>query len=294
MNEEDLNEAFRDVMVRSTPPPSMDPAHALDRARRTRKRRRVRWAAVAAVPLVVGVGAAPTVIANYSGHRSAGQMVAGDTGTTQPTTRPTTRPVSTVTPVAPKTRKSKDPWPEGQVDRTATAGPRATRAVTLMQDLRSAVPTGFGTPDLKYPDGRRMSYPQSQYASNDGEQDYWEYMATIPVQKDDRVGQLLVQSTTPDGKPATTPCKVAQKFWGGTGTCAVVDVGGKKVGVLTTKGSDARYDQWAAYRYDDGTVVVLAQAKKSDNDARSPLKQPVFTADQLAELVTSPKFKISS
>jgi hypothetical protein len=40
--------------------------------------------------------------------------------------------------------------------------------------------------------------------------------------------------------------------------------------------------------------VVLAQAKKSDNDARSPLKQPVFTADQLAELVTSPKFKISS
>jgi len=291
MNEEDLNEAFHDVIVRSSPPPSMDPAHALDQARRTRKRRRVRWAALAAVPLVVGVGAAPTVIANYTGHRSVGQMVAGDTSTTPV---PTPRQVSTVTPTAPATRKSNDPWPEGQVDRTATAGPRAARAVTLLQDLRSSVPTGFGTPDLKYPDGRRMSYPQSQYASNDGEQDYWEYMAVIPVQKDDRVGQVLVQSTTPNGKPATTPCKVAQGFWGGTGTCAVVDVGGKKVGVLTTKGADARYDQWAAYRYDDGTVVYLAQTKKSDNPARSALKQPVFTAQQLAELVTSAKFKVSS
>ena len=289
MNEEDLNEAFRDVMVRSTPPPSMDPAHALDRARRTRKRRRVRWAAVAAVPLVVGVGAAPTVIANYSGHRSVGQMVAGDTGTAQPTTRP----VSTVTPVAPKTRKSKDPWPEGQVDRTATAGPRATRAVTLMQDLRSAVPTGFGTPDLKYPDGRRMSYPQSQYASNDGEQDYWEYMATIPVQKGDRVGKLLVESTTPDGKPATDPCTLARKFWGGTGACTVTDVGGKKVGVLTTNGRGG-FDQWAAYRYDDGTVVFVAQAKKVEDSGRSPLTQPVFTNRRLAELATSAKFKISA
>jgi hypothetical protein len=288
MNEEDLNEAFHDVMVRSSPPPSMDPARALEQARRTRKRRTVTWAAVAVVPLVAGVAAAPTVIANYTGHRSAGQLVAGDTGTT-----PTPRQAATVTPTAPATRKSSDPWPEGQVDRTATTGPRAARAVTLMNDLRSSIPSGFGTPDLKYPDGRRMSYPQSQYASSDGEQDYWEYAAVIPVQKDDRVGQVLVQSTTPNGKPATDPCTVARGFWGGTGTCGIVDVGGKKVGVLTTKGQ-ARYEQWAAYRYDDGTVVYLAQTKTSDNPARSPLKQPVFTAQQLAELVTSAKFKVSS
>ena len=49
-----------------------------------------------------------------------------------------------------------------------------------------------------------------------------------------------------------------------------------------------------AYRHDDGTVVDLAQAKKSDDAKRSPLKQPVFSAGQLAELVTSEKFKISS
>ena len=146
------------------------------------------------------------------------------------------------------------------MDRTATAGPRAARSVTLMNELSSSVPPGFSMPNLKYPDGRSMRWPQSQYASNAGEQDYWEYKASIPVQKDDRVGQLLVQSTTPDGKPAMDPCKLAQKFWGGTGTCTIVDVGGKKVGVVTTNGRGS-YDQWAAYRHDDGTVVYLAQAK---------------------------------
>jgi hypothetical protein len=37
-----------------------------------------------------------------------------------------------------------------QMDGTATAGPRADRAVTLMEDLSSSVPPGFSTPDLKY------------------------------------------------------------------------------------------------------------------------------------------------
>ncbi|GAA3113768.1 hypothetical protein JOF29_003649 [Kribbella aluminosa] len=295
MNEEDLNEALHDVMVRSSPPPSMDPAHALDQARRARKRRTTVLAGAAAVTLVVGIGAGSVLVANYAGSRPAGQMVAGGPSTTQsgPTTQPvaTPRPASTLVP--PTTRKSGDPWPEGQVDRTATAGPRAVRAVTLMRDLTSAVPPGFSSPDLKYPDGSSMRWPQAQYASSDGEQDYWEYQAAIPVQQNDRVGRLLVQSTTPDGKPATTPCTMAQKFWGGTGTCAVMDVGGKKVGVLTTNGRGS-YDQWAAYRYDDGTVVILAQAKMGAGPGRSPLTQPVFTPRQLAELVTSPKFKIST
>jgi hypothetical protein len=283
MNEQDLNQAMHDVMTRSSPPPSMDPARALDHGRRARKRRRVAWAAVAVVPLVVGVGAGPALVANYTGNRSADPMVASGTSTKQP--------VATVAPTT--TRKTNDPWPEGQSDRTATAGPRAARAVTLMNDLSSSVPPGFSTPNLKYPDGRAMRWPQGQYASSDGEPDYWEYMAAIPVQKDDRVGQLRVQSTTPDGKSATDPCKLAQKFWGGTGSCTIMDVGGMKVGVVTTNGGGS-YDQWAAYRHDDGTVVYLAQVKKSDNPGLSPLTQPVFTNRQLAELVTSPKFKISN
>lgn len=278
MNEEDLNQALRDVIARSTPPPSMDPARALDQGRRARKRRTVTWAGVAVVPLVLGVGAGPALIANFPGNGSAEPMVAGGSSTT---------------PVPTTTRKTGDPWPEGQVDRTASAGPRADRAVTLLNELSSSVPPGFSTPDLKYPDGRSMRWPQAQYASNDGERDYWEYMATIPVQKDDRVGRLLVQSTTPDGKPATDPCKLAQKFRGRTGTCTIVDVNGKKVGVVTTKGN-ADYDQWATFRHADGTVVHLAQAKKTDLPGQSSLTQPVFTSRRLAELATSPDFKISS
>jgi hypothetical protein len=72
-----------------------------------------------------------------------------------------------------------------------------------------------------------------------------------------------------------------------------MDVGGKKVGVVTTNGGGS-YDQLAAYRHDDGTVVYLAQAKKTDRAGLSPLTEPVFTNRQLAELVTSPKFKIST
>jgi hypothetical protein len=163
--------------------------------------------------------------------------------------------------------------------------------VTLLHDLTASIPAGFTAPNLRYPGGRPMNWPQAQYASADGEQDYWAYDASIPVQKDNRVGQLRVQSTTPDGKKATTPCKLALRF--GNGTCTVVDAGGQKVGVVTAK-EQVGYDQWAAYRYDDGTVVYLAQVKKSDDPGRSALTQPVFTTQQLAETVLSPKFKISS
>lgn len=282
MNEEDLNQALRDVIARSSPPPSMDPARALNEARRARTRRRAAWSGGAVVALVVGVGVGPALVANSLGDQSPGLWAASGTSTTQPA--PT---------VAPTTRKTGDPWPEGQVDRTATAGPRAVRSVTLMHDLSSAVPPGFSTPDLKYPDGRPMRSPQSQYASNDGEQDYWEYRAAIPVEKAGRVGRLLVQSTTPDGKPATDPCKLARRFGGGTGTCTVVEIGGQKVGVVSSNGRGS-YDQWAAYRHDDGTVVYLAQAEKSGHPGRPPLTQPVFTIHQLAELVTSATFKIST
>jgi hypothetical protein len=281
MNEEDLKDAFHDVIVRSTPPSPMDPAQALNQGRRVRKRRTMALAGAAVVTLTVGAVAGPTLISNLADNGSVGPMVAGSTPSqATPTTVPTTR-------------KSGDPWPDGQTDRTASAGPRAIRAVTLMTDLSSSVPAGFSAPDLKYPGGRPMRSPQAQYASSDGEQDYWEYQASIPVQKDNRVGRLLVVSTTPDGKSATAPCKLAQSFWGGTGTCAIVDVDGKKVGVLTAK-KGSEYDQWAAYRHDDGTVVFLAQAKKvADDAARKPLTQPVFTPRQLAEQVTSAKYKIS-
>jgi hypothetical protein len=292
MNEDDLNRAFHDVIVRSTPPPSMDPGRALEEARRVRKRRRAAYAGIAVAALVVGgVGVGPALLSHHSGG-PAGQMVAGaptpSTLVSTPQETSTPHPASTLTPT---TRKTDDPWPEGQSDRTASAGPRAARAVTMMNDLTSLVPDGFSTPDLKFPSGDPMRWPQAQYASNDGEQDYWEYQASIPVQKGDRVGKVLVQSTTPDGKPAGDLCKLAQKFWGGTGTCSIMSVSGQKVAVVTTNGRGG-YDQWAAYRYDDGTVVYFAQTKQIEG--HKALTQPIFTPRQLAEFVLTPNFKISA
>ncbi|WP_433161865.1 hypothetical protein [Kribbella sp. CA-247076] len=291
MNEEDLNQAMRDVMERSTPPPSMDPSRALDRGRRARRRRTVTWTGLAVVPLVAGIAAAPALLAG-STDNGVGGLVAGGTTATQSvsTPVPTKTPVATV---APTTRKTGDPWPEGQTDRTATAGPRADRAAALMKDLSSSVPAGFSTPDLKDPDGSPLRYAQAQYASNDGEQDYWEYAANIPVEKDGKVGRLAVNSTTPSGKAATDPCELAKGSRTSPGTCAVVDVDGKKVGVVTAKGSGG-YDQWATYRHDDGTVVWLAQARKHDRRQSPPLAQPIFTSIQLAELATSATFKLSN
>lgn len=291
MNEEDLTEALHDVMVRSSPPPSMDPRRALDQARRVRRRRQVVWTGVAVVPLVAGVGVGPALVANYLDDQSANQPAASGTSTTRSVSTPTPQ---RTTSVAPTTRKTGDPWPEGQANRTASAGPRVDRAMTLMRDLRSSVPPGFGTPDLKYPDGRLMSSAQSQYASNDGEPERWNYHASIPVQKDDRIGQVTVESTTPNGKPAMGPCTSALRFWDKTGHCIIVNVGGRKVGVVSSTTQRDYYDQAAFYRHDDGTLVVLSQVKKSDHPGRAPLIGPVFTSRQLAELATSAKFKISS
>src|SRR5690349_7788929 len=81
MTEDDLNDALHDVMVRSSPPPSMDPQGALQQARRVRQRRRASWAGLAVVPLVAGVVAAPSLLSHLNETRSVGGMVAGDTST---------------------------------------------------------------------------------------------------------------------------------------------------------------------------------------------------------------------
>ncbi|TWP46127.1 hypothetical protein FKR81_36975 [Lentzea tibetensis] len=285
MNEQDLKRAFQDVMVASSPPPSMDPSQALGVAHKARSRRRSTWAGALVAVVVVGVGVGAALIVP-DGSAPSPSLQMGNSNSAPPSVTPTSGP--------PTTRQSGDPWPDGQTDRTATSGPHADKAVVLMNDLGSSLPPGFTAPDLKHPDGRPIRRPQAQYAANVGEQDYWEYMATIPVKKDAGVGVLLVQSRTPDGKPAGDLCELAQTFWGMPGECSVLDAGGKKVGVVTknTSGRDD-FDQWAAYRHEDGTVIFLAQSVKVGEGGYAPLAQPVFTPQQLAEQATSAKFKVS-
>ena len=271
MNEENLREAMHDVIVRSTPPTSMDPAHALDRARQAGRRRRAAQTGAAVVTLMVGLGAGPTLVTSL-GERSAGDMVAGGGSTIAPTT----------------TRKSGDPWPEGQTDRTASTGPRADRAAELLDDLGALLPPGFDSVDMTDAAGRPVRWSQAQYASADGEPDYWEYSALIPVMKDNHAGRLMVLSTTPSGKPPVAPCTLAKRFPSTTapGTCTTITVNGATVAVITTT-TRSTWDQWAAFRHPDGTITYVAQTKQTPKSLYPSLTHQVFTPQELAALATS-------
>ena len=61
------------------------------------------------------------------------------------------------------------------------------------------------------------------------------------------------------------------------------------------KGDDNRIDQWAAYRYPDGTVVYVAQSRSAVNGDSNlqPLTTLPLTVPQLAALAVNPKFHLS-
>jgi len=91
--------------------------------------------------------------------------------------------------------------------------------------------------------------------------------------------------------PAGT-CEMAGSLWGNNGTCELVDVNGRQVGLTTgASGQFNEFEQWAGYRHPDGTVVLVAQARQY-RGAASPLPQPVFTPRQLAELATADRFHL--
>jgi hypothetical protein len=120
-----------------------------------------------------------------------------------------------------------------------------------------------------------------------------------PVVKTDgtgATGTLIVEVITAGNTYPTGACEVTQRMWGIKGTCEVVDVGGKQVGLLTSDGTgdQKRFDQLAAYRYDDGTVVFIAQAMKYSSDASQPpaLDDQPLTKTQLTTLATDPMFHL--
>ncbi len=277
MNEQDLKRAFEDVVVASSPPPSMDPGRALDLARKAQSRRTSSLVGVVVAVLVVGLGLGTAFALNPK-------------GTTEYMTG------------AGQSSSSSSPggWPDGQSDRTAKNGPQADRASKLLEELKGVVPAGYDAPQLKYQvpaySGGDMQRTQGQVRSDKGEvPEVWEYMAETPVRKDGKVGWLLVQSSTPDPRLPTEPCALAQSFWGMGGECQVLDVKGLKVGVVqsNTSGRD-QFDKWAAYRANDGQVVIIAQDDKYLGGGYPELDVPVFTEQQLAELATDPRFRVGS
>ena len=75
-------------------------------------------------------------------------------------------------------------------------------------------------------------------------------------------------------------------------TCTETMVDGKRVGVFTKTDEGDQFDQWAGYRYDDGTVVFVGQARFRAFTNFPPLAGQPLPVHRLAELATDPAFRL--
>lgn len=285
MNEQDFRNALRQTMAVSTAPPPMRDDEVLDAARRDRKRRRAMWAgggsAVAVAAIAVGV-----VVLAPSG--SGGGV---DVGGQPPEVQSTQEPPPTTGGA--QDQDTKTSWPNGQTDRTATAGPQFDKGVEVADALAGVIPAGYESPDdLEGGDAASGKYPlkshQAQFAAYgpDGKTELWEYSATAPVTKDNGVGLMAVTVRTP-GSATGDGCAMVQ-----VPGCVETVVDGKKVGVVDASTTDGSTEQSAFYRHEDGTVVTVTQSAAYSHVDMPALAGMPLTADQLAALAVDPRFKL--
>ena len=122
----------------------------------------------------------------------------------------------------------------------------------------------------------------------------WGYLASAALAKGKGTGRLLVEVHTAGNTLAKEPCELARQFWGMGGTCEESTVGTAKVGVVVKPATDQRLDQWAAYRYPDGTVVFVAQSRNASNvqGGLKPLDRLPLSVPQLAALAVDERFHL--
>ncbi|BCY12653.1 hypothetical protein [Actinoplanes sp. L3-i22] len=283
MEENEFRDALRSVLTQSPEPPPMESSAAVTAGKRAARRRTV----LACAGAVAALAAVTIVPARYLSQGPSGSgdiQVAGPAASALPSGMPTPGPSDGV----PAPEDTKPSWPaEASGDATADTGPRYQKGKQLLTDLLKVVPKGYGTPAGK--DDQGTEYQTHQAAIENPE---WSYLASVVVTKDRAAGQLDVEVHEPENTLPTDPCALAQSFWGQkAGTCEVVQVGGAKVGVARPPAGDTGVDQYAAYRYADGTVVFVAQARKSIFDKPALAELPYTTA-QLAALTQNKAFHI--
>ena len=278
MNENDLREAMHHTLVITPEPPPMDSATAITAGRRA-ARRRMTLAGAGAATVLVALGAAAAGPGLLPGSGDGGSPWAG--------------PGST--PATPGPADTKPTWPidgdgQPQQDATARSGLRYEQGKRVLNGILAVVPDGYTTPTGDAGDGIPLRDHQGAVES-DGS---WGYLASAAVTKDKGTGRLLVEVHTKDNTLAKEPCALARQFWGMGGTCEQTTVGKAKVGVVVTPGSDQRLDQWAAYRYPDGTVVFVAQSRNATNaeSGMQPLAELPLTVPQLAALAADDRFHL--
>jgi len=255
----------------------------------------------AGMPVTVGIGDGGGPPATRPGPRLAVAVAITATASRGPglvAGGPPPSPMPTVTGLpAPSTTDTKEVWPTGpdgspQEDRTARAGAQYDKGKKLLDDLVGAVPAGFAVPD-----GPEDRYHQAQFEQKIHGKDIWSFMATAQVTKDGGTGHVAVEVHAAGniyGVP--TGCDLTTQFWGMGGHCRLVTVNGVQIGVVDRPTTDDRFDQWAAYRYADGTVVFVAQGGKlmsALTTAPKPLTALPYTVDELAALAMKPAFHVA-
>jgi hypothetical protein len=274
LNEQDFRTALRDTMSGQVEPPQMSDSPVLEAAHRDLRRRRAKWA---------GLGSAAAVVAVAVGVAVLAPPGSGDGGVragSQPSVPASGRGAN-------NTEKS---WPNGQTDRTATSGAQHERAATLADKLAEVAPAGYDLPDsLPGTEFPAKEY-QAQYEDTIGGREVWDYMAYVSPTKGTGVGELLVDVRSPGGVTGDG-CGINPPVWGMTGDCAEVAVGDKRVAVVNIT-TDNRFNQWAGYRYEDGTVVFVAQSLSHYGTGQPALDALPFTPEQLAALAGDPRFKV--
>ncbi|MER5260920.1 hypothetical protein ABTZ99_02395 [Actinosynnema sp. NPDC002837] len=312
MNEHELKSALQEVMVASSPPPPMSPEAALEGGRRAQRRRKATWggavAGLAVVAIAVGAVLVPTLT---GGGGDVVQVAGGQPSESGPRVTPTDRPPSespsvTVMPPSgsPPPSDTSTRWPNGQSDRTSTSGPRADKGAKLLNDLASSLPPGVKAEDrtrIGFADYGPMTWRQAQFAEYVGDLEVWDYEARTPVviTGESGVGELSIKVETKGNTRLgdLVGCEAATKYpYPVTGgTCEVIDVGGKKVGVVTGADPDAggnTMDAGAFYRHPDGTLVTVAYSSEYLESGHPALSRPALTGAQLAAIAADPKFHL--
>ena len=281
MNELDFRTAVQGLMTHTDQPEPMDADRVLTAARQARKRRQ---------GTVVGAGAAVAVAA-VATTAVVLPMRGGDSPDVMPgvSQSPSNEPppqTSSIFSKPPDTRPTAEPG--------EPAYERASKLLDVLTDVR---PGGYGAPTglRSEPDGSGDRFPLRQHMADvlwmNGDVPVWEYGADMPITKDGGTGRLHVSVITDDVSPSD-PCQLAQKFWGMAGECTMVEVDGKRVGVVM-KPTDDRFDQWASYRHPDGTVVHFAQAKlRVHAEGLKPLATQPYSVRELAKMATDQRFLV--
>ncbi|OLF15663.1 hypothetical protein [Actinophytocola xanthii] len=297
MNENDFRNALHGVMDATPAPPPMSDGPVLDAAKRDGRRRRALWAGAGSAASVTALVVGAVLIGSPGSDGGGGglQVGAGQNPSSDviSATPESDLPRGTAGQSdAPPADESKPEWPDGQTDRTASSGPRFDKGATLLESVIGAAPDGYTTPDLPAPEGwhGELKYHQAQFADwGQGDVEIWEYMASTPLVQGDRVGQLMIQVTTPGNTVTGDGCDLSETLWGMQGTCTEVAVDGKRVGVWS--GGD-QFDQWAGYRHEDGTVVMVAQNLDYEVTGKPALTALPIGAERLAELATEDQFHL--